>query len=205
MRRSLFIFGLIILIFGLLFLAASINTLKEYETLEVTGEEVQVQVWIRNICGMVAVAGFILLIVGTVGKKKLAPKGKEAEQPTKKEEALRQIKKEEMIGYCPKCGKRAEAGDRFCSSCGTILSSEGVKVKNIRTIYVLVNTEKGKEEYVRKELSRLDGAKRADTITGPYDNVVLLEGESLDELIERVTKKLRKIPGVMQTRTLVVR
>jgi DNA-binding Lrp family transcriptional regulator len=206
MRTGLFIFGLIILIFGLFFLGASINTLKEYETREASEEEQYIQVLrIRRISTGVTVVGLILLIVGITRKKELAPKGKEAKQLTKEVEALGQIEEEAMIRYCPKCGKRAQAGDIFCRSCGTKLSSEGVRTKNIRKIYVLVNTEKGKEEYVRKELSRLDGAKRADTITGPYDNIVVLERESIDELIEIITKKLRKIPGVMQTRTLVVR
>jgi DNA-binding Lrp family transcriptional regulator len=205
MRKSLFIFGLIILIFGLLFLAASINTLKEYESREVSEEEYTQALRISNVSTVVAVVGLVLLIVGAISKKKLTPKGKEAKQPIKEEEALRQIEEEAMIGYCPKCGKRAQAGDIFCRSCGAKLSSMGVRMKNIRTIYVLVNTEKGKEEYVRKELSRLDGAKRADTIMGPYDNVAVVEGESVDELIEMVTEKLRKIPGVKQTKTLVVR
>jgi DNA-binding Lrp family transcriptional regulator len=40
---------------------------------------------------------------------------------------------------------------------------------------------------------------------GPYDNVAVVEGESVDELIEMVTEKLRKIPGVKQTKTLVVK
>jgi DNA-binding Lrp family transcriptional regulator len=206
MRIGLFIFGLIIFLFGLFFLAESINTLNEYETREISEEQYLQALRIRNVCGIVTATGFIIVLVGMATKSKLVAVAKEvSEQPTKKEERHRKIEEKATIIYCPKCGKRAQAGDRFCMSCGTILSSEGVRMKSIRTIYVLVNTEKGKEEYVRKELSRLDGAKRADTITGPYDNVAVVEGESVDELLEMVTKKLRKISGVKQTRILVVR
>jgi DNA-binding Lrp family transcriptional regulator len=35
--------------------------------------------------------------------------------------------------------------------------------------------------------------------------VVILEGESVDELMELVINKLRKIPGVKQTKILVTR
>lgn len=28
---------------------------------------------------------------------------------------------ERVVNFCPQCGQRAEAGDRFCSGCGTSL------------------------------------------------------------------------------------
>jgi DNA-binding Lrp family transcriptional regulator len=71
------------------------------------------------------------------------------------------------------------------------------------TVYVLINTELGHEEEVRKELLRVDQIKKADTVTGAYDNVAELEGESVDELTALVFEKIRKIPQIIKTETLI--
>lgn len=199
MRTALFISGLIILVFGLFFLAASINSLYDYKDKEqeMTEEQFQKALKIRNVSIIVTVAGLIIMSLATITKGKLVIGSKKVKP--------KQTEGKGTVIYCPQCGKRAEAGDKFCSSCGTLLSLKGVKSEDIRTIYVLINTEQGKEEYVKKQLKRLDEARRTDTLTGPYDNMVILEGESVDELMELVTNKLRKIPGVKQTKILVAR
>jgi DNA-binding Lrp family transcriptional regulator len=71
------------------------------------------------------------------------------------------------------------------------------------TVYVLINTELGHEEEVRKELLRVDQVKKADTVTGAYDNVAELEGESVDELSRVVFEEVRKIPCIIKTETLI--
>ena len=73
------------------------------------------------------------------------------------------------------------------------------------TIYVLIGTELGHEENIRKELLRVDSVKKADTVTGAFDNVAELEGESIDELTRVVYEKIRKIPHVIKTETLISR
>jgi len=92
----------------------------------------------------------------------------------------------------------------FCRFCGAKIASGAPQKKRIRGIYVFINTECGKEELVRKELNRLDGAIRADTLTGPYDNVVILEGWSIGGLMELVEQKVKKISGVKEAKILVV-
>jgi hypothetical protein len=71
--------------------------------------------------------------------------------------------------------------------------------------YVLINTTIGEEESVRRELLKIEGVKEADTTSGAYDNVIVLEGESVDELIDVVIDKIRKIPSVVKTETLVAK
>jgi DNA-binding Lrp family transcriptional regulator len=73
------------------------------------------------------------------------------------------------------------------------------------TIYVLISTDLGHEEEIRKELLRVDQIKKADTVTGAYDNVAELEGENVDELTRVVFEKIRKIPHVIKTETLISR
>jgi hypothetical protein len=71
--------------------------------------------------------------------------------------------------------------------------------------YVLISTTIGEEESVRRDLLKIEGVVRADTTSGAYDNVVMLEGESVDELIDAVIDKIRKIPSVVKTETLVAK
>jgi hypothetical protein len=73
------------------------------------------------------------------------------------------------------------------------------------TAYVLINTTIGEEESVRRELLKIEGIKRADTTSGAYDNVAMLEGENVNEIIDVVIDKIRKIPSIMKTKTLVAR
>jgi DNA-binding Lrp family transcriptional regulator len=73
------------------------------------------------------------------------------------------------------------------------------------TVYVLISTELGHEEEIRKELLRVEQIKKADTVTGAYDNVAELEGENVDELTRVVFEKIRKIPRIIKTETLISR
>ena len=71
--------------------------------------------------------------------------------------------------------------------------------------YVLTSTTIGEEESVRRELLKIEGVLRADTTSGAFDNVAVLEGESVDALIDVVTEKVRKIPSVVKTETLIAK
>jgi DNA-binding Lrp family transcriptional regulator len=71
------------------------------------------------------------------------------------------------------------------------------------TVYVLINTELGYEEDVRKELLGVELIIKANTVTGAFDNVAELEGESVDELTRVVFEKIRKIPHIIKTETLI--
>ena len=71
--------------------------------------------------------------------------------------------------------------------------------------YILTSTTVGEEESVRRELLKIEGVLRADTTSGAFDNVAVLEGESVDALIDVVTEKVRKIPSVVKTETLIAK
>ena len=76
--------------------------------------------------------------------------------------------------------------------------------KNAGRIYLLINTEIGKERYVRDELRKLEHVKSADMITGRYDIIATLEGESVGEIFATVIDSIRAIKGIVRTETNVV-
>ncbi len=68
--------------------------------------------------------------------------------------------------------------------------------------YILILVETGKEYEVAEEIKRIEGVEDVLITYGIYDIVVKVETESLEKLNEIVTR-IRRIPGVRQTTTLV--
>jgi DNA-binding Lrp family transcriptional regulator len=73
------------------------------------------------------------------------------------------------------------------------------------TVYVLINAKVGMEETVRKELARMSNVTRTDLLMGNYDDLAIVEGADLDTLLGGVLQKIRAMPGVEKTETLVAR
>lgn len=71
------------------------------------------------------------------------------------------------------------------------------------TAYVLLNCELGSEEDVIKEVRKIQGVVEVDGIYGVYDIVVKVQSDSMDNLREAVTWKIRKIDNVKTTLTLI--
>ena len=67
--------------------------------------------------------------------------------------------------------------------------------------FVLIETAVGRTKEVVAALSRLEGVKSVDTVTGPYDVIVVIEGESLNEIGDLVTGKIHPISGISRTVT----
>ncbi|MCL5788706.1 MAG: Lrp/AsnC ligand binding domain-containing protein [Candidatus Marsarchaeota archaeon] len=70
--------------------------------------------------------------------------------------------------------------------------------------YVLVNTEIGGEDEVLNEVKNIPAVKVANVVYGVYDLVLMVEDPQLDKLKEIVTNKIRKIPKVRSTLTMIV-
>ncbi len=71
------------------------------------------------------------------------------------------------------------------------------------TAYVLVETSVGKTKDVARGLRASPGIKRVDVVTGPYDLVVQVEGESVNAIGELVTGQIHSVPGIDRTVTLI--
>lgn len=67
--------------------------------------------------------------------------------------------------------------------------------------FILVETVAGRNKEVVNELRQLEGVKSVDIVTGPYDIIVVVEGETLDEIGELVTDKIHPIPSISRTVT----
>lgn len=67
--------------------------------------------------------------------------------------------------------------------------------------FVLIETAVGKNKEVTAALTELEGVKSVDTVTGPYDIIALIEGETLNDIGDLVTKKIHPTPGISRTVT----
>lgn len=70
--------------------------------------------------------------------------------------------------------------------------------------FILVETAVGKNKEVVTLLSKLEGVKSVDTVTGPYDIIAVAEGENLNDIGDLITGKIHPIAGITRTVTCLV-
>ncbi|GBC73713.1 MAG: Lrp/AsnC ligand binding domain-containing protein [Candidatus Nitrosocaldus sp.] len=70
--------------------------------------------------------------------------------------------------------------------------------------FVLINAEMGSEEALIKELKQLDGVKEVYTVYGVYDIIAKVESDSMEKVKETITWKIRRLPNVRSTLTMIV-
>jgi len=66
----------------------------------------------------------------------------------------------------------------------------------------MINVELGKENAVRKEISRIDGIRELLHLFGEYDFIAILETEGLKALNDTVDI-IRTLKGVTTTKTII--
>lgn len=82
---------------------------------------------------------------------------------------------------------------------------QGVSIpRNMPNGMVLLNSEIGSESKVLDDLVKLDEVERAYLIYGVYDILAEVTADTMEELQAIITGKVRLIPGVRSTLTLVV-
>ncbi len=67
--------------------------------------------------------------------------------------------------------------------------------------FVLIETAVGKTKEVVAALNKLKGVNSVDTVTGPYDIIALIQGETLTDIGDLVTGKIHPVPGISRTVT----
>jgi DNA-binding Lrp family transcriptional regulator len=67
--------------------------------------------------------------------------------------------------------------------------------------FVLIETIVGKNKDVVTALRQLNGVKSVDVVTGPYDIIAIVEGETLNDIGEVVTGRIHPIGGISRTVT----
>ena len=70
--------------------------------------------------------------------------------------------------------------------------------------FVLIETVVGRDKEVVTALKQLDGVKSVDTVTGPYDVIATIEGETLNDIGGLVTAKIHPIAGISRTVSCLV-
>ena len=70
--------------------------------------------------------------------------------------------------------------------------------------YILIQTEVGKAASVAEEVRSIPGVVAADDVTGPYDVVVRVEADTMDELGRLVVSRVQMLDGITKTTTMPV-
>ena len=70
--------------------------------------------------------------------------------------------------------------------------------------FVLIETMVGRNKDVFAALQRIEGMKSVNTVTGPYDIIATIEGETLNDIGNLVTVKIHPIAGISRTVTCLV-
>jgi len=70
--------------------------------------------------------------------------------------------------------------------------------------FVLINVESGSEDEVLKELKKIEGVQEAYFSYGVYDLITKIKADTMDQLKETVTRKIRALNKVRSTLTLII-
>lgn len=70
--------------------------------------------------------------------------------------------------------------------------------------FLLIETATGKSSEVVTSLSKLKGVISVDTVTGPYDIIAILQGESLNDIGELITGRIKSVAGISRVVTCLV-
>jgi DNA-binding Lrp family transcriptional regulator len=70
--------------------------------------------------------------------------------------------------------------------------------------FVLINVESGSEDEVLKELKSIEGVEEAYFSYGVYDLITKIRSDSMDNLKEVVTRRIRTLSKVRSTLTLIM-
>jgi DNA-binding Lrp family transcriptional regulator len=70
--------------------------------------------------------------------------------------------------------------------------------------YVLIQTEVGKAASVATSVSNIDGVRTAEDVTGPYDVIVRVEADTMDDVAKTVVSRIQMVDGITRTLTCPV-
>jgi DNA-binding Lrp family transcriptional regulator len=70
--------------------------------------------------------------------------------------------------------------------------------------FVLINVESGSEDEVLKELKGIEGVEEAYFSYGVYDIITKIKAETMEQLKEMVTRRVRTLAKVRSTLTLIM-
>ncbi len=73
----------------------------------------------------------------------------------------------------------------------------------MHTAFVLINSDIGSESDVLRELKKVEGVEEAFALYGTYDIMARVSSESMEELKQIITWRIRKLDSIRATLTLM--
>ena len=73
----------------------------------------------------------------------------------------------------------------------------------METIFILAKVDASFVEGVIRSARAVEGVKEVHAVTGPYDLLIYMEGESVAKLLSKSIKEISGIEGIQCTETLV--
>ncbi|MCI4339797.1 MAG: Lrp/AsnC ligand binding domain-containing protein [Thermoplasmata archaeon] len=73
----------------------------------------------------------------------------------------------------------------------------------METIYLLIETEVGKLEEVSRRIRAVPDVVEVHGVTGPFDLIVKVQADHINTVLDVVMTKIRRVPGIKSTETLV--
>ncbi len=73
----------------------------------------------------------------------------------------------------------------------------------METLFLLVEVEVGKLDDVLRRMKAVPGVAEVQAVTGPFDLIVKVQAPHINEALDTVVHKIRRIPGLKSTETLV--
>jgi hypothetical protein len=73
----------------------------------------------------------------------------------------------------------------------------------METLYLLVETEVGRLEDVLKRVRQIPHVVEVEAVTGPFDLIVKIQAGHVNEALDIVLHRVRRVPGIKGTETLV--
>lgn len=70
--------------------------------------------------------------------------------------------------------------------------------------FVCINTNFGSDDWVIDSLKKIRGIREVYKVYGIYDIIARIDGDSMEEVKDAISSKLRKIDDVKSTITMVV-
>jgi DNA-binding Lrp family transcriptional regulator len=73
----------------------------------------------------------------------------------------------------------------------------------METLYLLAETDVSQLEDVIRRLRAIPYVTEVEAVTGPFDLILKIQAPHINEALDVVVHKIRKVPGVKSTETLV--
>lgn len=80
----------------------------------------------------------------------------------------------------------------------------GMLRPNMHSAFILMNAELGKENQIVSEIKKIANVKEVYPVYGVYDVLMVIESDTMENLRETITSKIRKLDGIKSTLTMII-